>query len=187
MPKDIKNPILTALEQYERDPDRNGKKAFLLTPQGGYFLYGNRFCSITEYELELLGNSCQIQGRTVRKPLFLHLKGNQLEVIDKQLSGPALVSLIFHIDLGEDEPFRGILLAHGQKAKLALFHDSEMEELYRLSRIAIPSTVIPVSPDGEFQQFAENLRKNDLHWLTSLYLRGQQLKYLPDAGRSDGS
>ena len=98
MPKDIKNPIVTALEQYERDPDRNGKKAFLLTPQGGYFLYGNRFCSITEYELELLGNSCQIQGRTVQKPLFFHLKGNQLVVIDKQLRGPAIVRLIFLIE-----------------------------------------------------------------------------------------
>lgn len=54
MSKDIKGPILSALERYERDPDKNGKKAVLLTPQGGYFLYGNRFCGIEEYELELM-------------------------------------------------------------------------------------------------------------------------------------
>ena len=100
----------------------------------------------------------------------------------EQLCNPTLVSLIFHVSLSEDEPLRGILLAHEQEAKLALFH-----ELYRLSRKTTSRTAVQVPPDSELQQFAENLRKNDLHWLTSLYLRGQQLKYLPDAGCLDGS
>ena len=48
MSKGIDEPILSALRAYEHDPDRNGKKAILLTPHGGYFLYGNRFCTIRE-------------------------------------------------------------------------------------------------------------------------------------------
>ena len=187
MPKDIKDPIVWALERYERNPDRNGKKAVLLTPQGGYFLYGSRFCGIEEYELELLCDSCQIQGKTVKKPLFFSVKEDRLDMAAEQLCNPTLVSLIFHVSLSEDEPLRGILLAHEQEAKLALFHDAATEELYRLSRKTTSRTAVQVPPDSELQQFAENLRKNDLHWLTSLYLRGQQLKYLPDAGCLDGS
>lgn len=178
MPKDIKGPIVSALERYECDPDRNGKRAILLTPRGSCFLYGNRFCSIKEYELELLSDSCQIQGTAVQEPLFFGVKEKQLEVIGAQPHSPTLVSLIFHIDLGEDEPLRGILLAHGQEASLALSYDAATEELYRLSRRAITHTAIQVMPDSELRQYAENLRKNDLHWLTSLYLQGQQLKFL---------
>lgn len=92
---------------------------------------------------------------------------------------PDLVSLIFHISLGEDEPLRGILLALGQEARFALFNNGETEELYQLSCRAIPNTVPQIPPDGKLQQYAENLRKNDLHWLTSLYLQGQQLKDFP--------
>ena len=187
MSKDIKGPILSALERYERDPDKNGKKAVLLTPQGGYFLYGNRFCGIEEYELELMCNSCQIQSKTVQTPLFFAVKESRLDMVGEQLYHPILVSLIFHINLDADEPLRGILLAYGQEARLALFHDVATEELYRLSRKSISRTAVHVPPDSELQQFAENLRKNDLHWLTSLYLWGQQLKYLPDTGCSDGS
>lgn len=187
MPKDIKDPIVLALERYERDPDRNGKKAVLLTPQGGYFLYGNRFCGIEEYELELLSDSCQIQGKTVQKTLFFSVKESNLDMAGEELCDPILVSLIFHVSLGEDEPLRGILLAHEQEAKLTLFHDAATEELYRLSRKSISCAAVQIPPDNKLKQFAEDLRKNDLHWLTSLYLRGQQLKYLPDTGRSDGS
>ena len=70
MPRNNGAPILTVLKKYERDPDRNHKKAVLLTPQGGYFLYGNRFCSVLDYELELISDSSQIQGCTVQKALF---------------------------------------------------------------------------------------------------------------------
>lgn len=179
MPNRIDDPIISTLREYERDPDKNGKKAILLTPQGGYFLFGNRFCGIEEYELELSDAHCRIQGKGVRDPIFFRLRKNSLCVIGKQMYSPDLVSLIFHISLGEDEPLRGILLALGREARLALFNNGETEELYQLSRRAIPNTVPQIPPDGKLQQYAENLRKNDLHWLTSLYLQGQQLKDFP--------
>ena len=51
MSKSIEDPILSALRSYERAPS-NSKRAVLLTAQGGYFLYGDRFCGIQDYELE---------------------------------------------------------------------------------------------------------------------------------------
>jgi len=45
MPENTHDPILSILKAYERDPGLNDKKAVLLSSQGGYFLYGNRFCS----------------------------------------------------------------------------------------------------------------------------------------------
>ena len=40
MSKSIDDTILSALREYERGPDQNEKKAVLLTPRGGFFLYG---------------------------------------------------------------------------------------------------------------------------------------------------
>lgn len=62
MSKSIDDSILSALREYERGPDQNEKKAVLLTPRGGFFLYGNRFCSIREYDLELRSDALQLQG-----------------------------------------------------------------------------------------------------------------------------
>lgn len=176
MSKDIHDPILSVLKQYERNPARNGKKAVLLTPQGGYFLYGNRFCSIQDYELDFQSDSWQTQGRTVRQPLFLGVLQDGFHAVGGQPYSPQLVSLIFHIDLGEDELLRGILLAVDQEAKLVLFCDAAVEELYRLSRKTEIQAGVQVPPDGELQRQAEELRRNDLHGLTGLYLRGAPLK-----------
>lgn len=179
MPKDVEDRISSALEKYAHDHDRNQKKGVLLIPQGGYFLYGNRFCSITEYELELFGESVQIQGKAVTKPVFFSVLPSRFEAVGDQLSGPLLVSLIFQIRLGEDEPLRGILLAVEQEAEFSLFSDASTEALYRLSRrVSIRPNPI-ISPDEELHQYAETLRRNDLHMLTELYMQGRKLKDLP--------
>lgn len=178
MPKGMVDQIAAILSEYERDPARNEKKAVLLTPQGGYFLYGNRFCSILDYELELQSDSCRIQGKSVQIPLFLGILQDRLRAVGAEPYQTELVSLIFHIDLGDGELLRGILLAVGQEARFTLFCDAGIEELYRLSRKAS----IPAGPhilSGEsLQQYAEGVRRNDLHGLTELYLRSKPLQSL---------
>lgn len=180
MPKGMTDPILSILKEYERDPARNEKKAVLLTPQGGYFLYGNRFCSILDYDLEFRSDLFLIQGKTVQNTIFLGLLQNGFHAVGEQPHKPNLVSLIFHIDIGEGELLRGILLAAGQETRLALFCDAAVEELYRLSRKINVPTQPQILPDADLQQYAEGLRRNDLHGLTGLYLQGRSLKSLVD-------
>ena len=178
MPKDAEDLIQSALEKYVRDPDKSQKKGVVLTPQGGFFLYGNRFCSIEKYELELFSEDFQVQGSTVQRPLFFSILQDGFCVTGDKPCKPEFVSLIFHIKLDDDDLLRGIMLALEQKVQFALFCDPSTEELYRLTRRigACPSVQIP--PDDELQRCAEEIRRNDLHWLTGLYLRGQQLKRL---------
>lgn len=178
MPKGMTDPILSMLEKYERDPARNEKKAVLLTPQGGYFLYGNRFCSILDYDLEFRSDLLQVQGKSVQSAIFLGLLQDGFHAFEKRPHKPDLVSLIFHIDIGEGELLRGILLAVGQEAQLALFCDAAVEELYQLSRnINVPKQP-QILPDADLQRYAEDLRRGDLHGLTGLYLQGKSLKSL---------
>lgn len=178
MPKDADDRIRSALETYARDPNQNQKKGVLLTPQDGFFLYGNRFCSITGYELELFSESYQVQGKAVTKPLFFSLLPGRFEAVGGNLSGPLLVSLIFQIHLEEDEPLRGILLAVEQEAELSLFSDASTEALYRLSRRVNGRLNPIIPPDEGLRQYGEMLRRNDLHLLTELYLQGRKLKEL---------
>lgn len=176
MSKGIEDPILSALRGYERAPEQSGKKAVLLTPRGGYFLYGNRFCSIWDYELELQTDSCQIKGGVVRDPLFFSICQDKFGIASKEPCASALVSLIFHVDMGEEDGLlRGILLARENEAKIALSCDAAVEELYRLSRRvdALPAAMIP--PDGLLLRRAEEIRRTDLHGLTGLYLQSRRL------------
>jgi len=181
MAKEAGDRVLSALKKYEQDPDRNDKKAVLLTPQGGYFLYGNRFCSIAEYELELCSESLQLQGKTVPKPLFFSVHPRCFQITGEQACEPKLVSLIFQISLEDDEPLRGILLALEREAELVLFSDVAVETLYRLALKTGTQKVKELPPNEELLRYAEKLRQNDLHGLTSLYLKGEQLKSLVSA------
>lgn len=179
MSKGIDEPILSALRAYEHDPDRNGKKAILLTPHGGYFLYGNRFCTIREYDLELRSDSIELQGVAVNNPIFLACTQGGLSVTGHQRYFPQLVSLIFHIDLGEEGGLlRGILLARESEVQFSLFCDAAIEELYRLSRKRTWKPPLRIPPEGDLCQYAEVLRRNDLHGLTGLYLCGRPMKSL---------
>lgn len=178
MSESMDNPVLSALKKYEQNPARNEKKAVLLMPQGGYFLYGNRFCSMAEYELEFYSETLKIQGKSVPEPLFFSILSGDFHVTGAAPCFPKLVSLIFQISFGTDEPLRGILLALEGEAKLSLFSDASTEALYRLSRRCNPRPDKIIPPDEELCQYAETLRRNDLHSLTELYLRGQTLKEL---------
>ena len=173
MPKGMADPIAGILNEYERDPARNEKKAVLLTPWGGYFLYGNRFCSIQDYELDFQSDSCQVQSKSVQMPLFLGILQDGFHAVGPEPLQTELVNLIFHIDLGEGELLRGILLALGREVRFALSCDQAIEELYQLSRKTVSLSGHRVLPDESLQQYAEGLRRNDLHRLTELYLRGR--------------
>lgn len=176
MPKGMTDPILSTLKGYERDPARNEKKAVLLMPQRGYFLYGNRFCDILDYELEFYSDFCQIQGKSVQHTIFLGMLKDGFHAVGEQPYKPDLVSLIFHIDLGDGELLRGILLATERETRFALFCDAAIEELYRLSRKTSTAALPPILPDAGLQQHAEGLRRSDLHGLTELYLQGKMLR-----------
>lgn len=174
MSKGMKDPILSALRDYERAPEQSCKKAVLLTPGGGYFLYGNRFCGIQDYELELKADSCQIESGNVLEPLLIGVFSDKFHVIGERPYVPEFVSLIFHIDLGEEDgSLRGILLAREGEARFALFCDAAVEEVYRLSRRA--GTLPAIPPDELLRQQAEELRRTDLHMLTGLYLQSRRL------------
>ena len=176
MSKSIDDTILSALQKYERGPDQNEKKAVLLTPRGGFFLYGNRFCSIREYDLELRSDALQLQGGAVDSPIFLSCTQGRLSAAG---CSPRLVSLIFHIELGEEDGLlRGILLAREDEARFSLFCDASIEEVYRLSRKREIPPYLWTPPDEELRQYAEGLRRNDLHGLTGLYLCGRPVKSL---------
>jgi len=176
--KSTHDPILAILRTYERIPDYTEKKAVLLTPQGGYFLYGNRFCCIADYELEFQNSSCQLQGKSVERALFFGQLQGLFHAVGAGTGHFEMLSLIFHVDLGEDEPLRGILLAIGQDVQFVLSCDAAVEDLYRLAyksrAIANPAPKVP--PDKSLQRYAEKLRRNDLHGLTGLYLQSRPVK-----------
>lgn len=178
MPKQKTDPILSALKDYERAS--GDKKAALLTPQGGYFLFGNRFCPMDTYELSMTDAACQIEGTQVKSSILFSVLPDGFHAVGERQYTPEIVSLIFRVGLSEDEQLRGILLSVGTLARLAMFCDPMIEEVYRLSRQAQrpPGRAFP--PDEVLEQYAEDIRRRDLHGLTDLYLRGQQLKNLPN-------
>lgn len=182
MSRGMHDPILSILRSYERSPECTGKEAVLLTPQGGYFLYGNRFCGIADYELEFRNSSCQIQGKTVERALFFGQIEGAFHAVGTEGGQFEALSLIFHVDLGDNELLRGILLAIGPNVQFALFCDEAVESLYRLAyksrRMENP---YKFPPDENLQQYAEKLRRNDLHGLTGLYLRSMPLKFIFEA------
>ena len=177
MPKEVKDQIQSALEKFARDLDKNQKKGVLLTPQGGFFLYGNRFCSIEEYELELFSEDFQVQGSSVQRPLFFSILRDSLCVTGDKPRNAELVSLIFHIKLDEDDLLRGIMLALKQEVQFTLFCDPSTEDLYRLSRKTVVYPAAQIPPSDGLQRYAEEIRRNDLHWLTDLYLQGKQFRH----------
>ncbi len=168
MSKGMHDPILSILRTYERSPDCSSKEAVLLTPQGGYFLYGNRFCGIADYELEFRNSSCQIQGKTVERVLFFGRIEGAFHAVGTGTGELEWLSLIFHIDLDDGELLRGILLAIGPNVQFALFCDEAVEALYRLACGTMASPCCKIPPDEGLQQYAESLRRNDLHGLTGL-------------------
>ena len=180
MLRNVEDQIQLALEKYVRDSDKNQKKGVLLTPQGGFFLYGNRFCSIEEYELEFFSEDFQVQGSIVHGPLFFNILQDDFFVTGDRPYKVELVSPIFHIKLDEDDLLRGIILALEREVQLTLFCDPATEELYRLSRRIGVYRAAQIPPDDGLLRYSEEIRRNDLHWLTSLYLQGRQLKHPSD-------
>lgn len=173
--------LWAALRQYERE--QREKKAVLLTPGGGYYLFGRQFCGIQEYELSLAGEALQIQDTSVPCGIFLGVVENKLQWTVKDTGDFQLnrLSLIFHIALEDDgDLLRGILFARQQTAYMSLFTDPDIEKLYRAASqpVQLPLPVIAASED--LTAYARSCARNDLHTLTELYLRGSRLSQLKE-------
>lgn len=173
--------LSAALRQYEQE--QREKRAVLLTPDGGYYLFDRQFCGIQEYELSLSGKELQIQGTSVPCSIFLGVVEDTLKWAVKDTGDFHLdrLSLIFHIALEDDSNLlRGILFAQQQKAYLSLFSNPDIEALYRAASqpVQVPLPVITASED--LTAYARSCARNDLHTLTELYLRGRRLSQLKE-------
>lgn len=173
--------ILTALQQYKRE--RREKKAVLLLPDGGYYLFDRQFCGIQEYELSLAGQDIYIQGNHVPCGLFIGIVEDTLQWTVKDSGDFQLeqLSLIFHIDLGDEKDMlRGILFIRQQDICFPMFTDPDVEKLYRV--VSEPIRTKPTAWTNEtLADYAQICSRSDLHTLTSLYLTGKRLSQLREA------
>ena len=92
------NLVETALIEYIQE--RQDKQGILLTPEGGYYLYGGQFCPIQAFDLSLAADGLCLQGASsVPLDLFFGLAGGVLRWCVKKDSDISIerLSLIFHI------------------------------------------------------------------------------------------
>lgn len=170
--------ILSVLRQYEQEP--RGKRAVLLTPTGGYYLFDKQFCSIQEYEIFLTGQDIRIQGSQVPCGLFFGMVEDNLQwsVKDTGDFQPEQLSLIFHIALeNEEELLRGILFICQQNTCFSLFTDPDVEKLYRIVSKPVQAEP-PACANETLTDYARSCAQKDLHTLTALYLHGNRLSQL---------
>ena len=177
--------LSTALRQYERE--QRTKKAVLLLPDGGYYLFDRQFCSIKEYELSLAGQDIHIQGSRVPCSLFFGLVEDKLQWSIKDTGDfrPEQMSLIFHIALEDEELLRGILFIRQQNTCFSLFTDPDIEKLYRTVNQPVQIGPPVYAADKTLTDYARSCTRNDLHKLTALYLHGSRLSQLRQAMEAD--
>lgn len=171
--------LSSVLRQYEQE--RRTKKAVLLLPDGGYYLFDGQFCGIRDYDLTLVGPDIHIQGNYVPCSLFLGMVGDTLKWTIKDTGDFRLeyLSLIFHIALENEEALlRGILFSRQGTAHFSLFTDPEVEKLYRA--VIQPVQIGPpvCEANETLNEYARACARSDLHKLTALYLHGNRLSEL---------
>jgi len=171
--------LSTALRQYEQA--QRAKKAVLLLPNGGYYLFDRQFCGIREYEISLAGQDAHIQGNSVPCGLFFGMVEDKLQWSVKETGSfqPEYLSLIFHIALEDEEDLlRGILFIRQQTACFSLFTDPDVEKLYRA--VSQPVQIGPPACEANeaLTAYAKSCARNDLHKLTALCLHGSKLSQL---------
>ena len=170
--------LLTALRQYERE--QREKRAVLLLPDGGYYLFDRQFCSIQEYELSLTGPDIYVQGNRVPCGLFWGMVEDKLHwsVRTEGNFKPEQLILIFHIALeNEEDLLRGILFIRQQNTCFSLFTDPDIEKLYRTVSQPVQAE-LSACADETLTDYARSCIRNDLHRLTALYLHGTRLSQL---------
>ena len=173
--------LLAALRQYELE--QREKRAVLLLPDGGYYLFDRQFCSICEYELSLTGQDIHVQGNHVPCGLFFGMVEDKLRwsVKDTGDFQPEQLSLIFHIALeNEEELLRGIMFIRQQSACFSLFTDPDMEKLYRVVSQPVQAGTPAYAASETLADYTRSCTRNDLHKLTALYLHGSRLSQLKE-------
>ena len=173
------NLVETALIEYIQE--RQDKQGILLTPEGGYYLYGGQFCPIQAFDLSLAADGLCLQGASsVPLDLFFGLAGGVLRWCVKKDSDISIerLSLIFHIFFEDGaDLLRGIL-----------FTNPETERLYRaVSAPASRAGSQESDRTAELQSLAAECGQEGLHILTELYLHGHRLghKGAPPLERGD--
>lgn len=172
----MKDAVAKALDAFMRE--KRSKRGFLLTEGGAFFLYDNKFCSISEYDIRLKSCDYNLFGKAVNQPVFASLSGNELlgaAIPEGEITVDSL-RLTFHIPCGEtpEELLRGVFFAKGQQARLALFTDPAIEEVILMIEKTVEITLFP--PFSELLEQNESCNRSDLRMLTELYLKGQALK-----------
>ncbi len=169
--------IVAAMQKYTRQ--KRTKRGFLLTETDGFFLYDNKFCSISEYDIQLQSDNLSMYGTNAAQPVFAAISGNTLlcaAVPERELCVNRL-RLLFHIACGEgpEDLLRGIFLIKQSFAQLALFSDQSVEDMM-LALEKDQSETRQVEPFEELLSLQENCNRNDLRLLTELYMKGENWK-----------
>ncbi len=179
--------LAAALEAYEKDG--RSKKGVLLTQDGGYFLYGNRICSMRDFEITLKSKYIEIQGKDVPSVLFFGIAENELmwSAAENAHIIPHYLSIIFHIQIEvPDRLIHGILFARQDEAYLSMFTDPETENLYRAVVAYVPNEPLIVPIGDDLKLFAQEHDRDKLKILTSLYRNSETLKHMRDRqGKKD--
>lgn len=173
----MKDEITRAIDQYVRL--RGNKRGFLLTPENAYFLYDNRFCGISEYQLRLQSPHYYVNSNLLEQPLFWGLSGERLfcAATPTQQLEPQVLRFVFHVPCS-DEPdglLRGICFAKDARVYLSLFSDESIEALLLAVETETTERKQFTAPP---QDIAELWQKNDLgllRLLTALYINSQPL------------
>jgi len=173
----MKDEIIWAIDQYTHL--RGNKRGFLLTPGNAYFLYDNRFCEISEYQIRLQSQHYHINSSQLEQPLFWGLSGERLlcAATSTQQLEPQALRLVFHVPCG-DEPgglLRGICFVKDTRAYLSLFSDESIETLLLAVETETAARRLSAPPH---QDIAEVWQKNNLdrlRLLTALYISSQPL------------
>ncbi len=184
------NLVETALIEYIQE--RQDKQGILLTPEGGYYLYGGQFCPIQAFDLSLAADGLCLQGASsVPLDLFFGLAGGVLRWCVKKDSDISIerLSLIFHIFFEDGaDLLRGILFVQNGDTHSILFTNPETERLYRaVSAPASRAGSQESDRTAELQSLAAECGQEGLHILTELYLHGHRLghKGAPPLERGD--
>lgn len=173
----MKDEITRAIDQYVHQ--RSHKRGFLLTPGSAYFLYENRFCAISEYQLRLQSPNYHVNSSQLEQPLFWGLSGERLfcAATPTQQLEPQVLRFVFHVPCS-DEPdglLRGICFVKDAHAYLSLFSDESIEALLLAVETETTERKQFTTPP---QDIAELWQKNDLdllRLLTALYINSQPL------------
>lgn len=172
----MRDEIAKALARFSKE--RSTKRGFLFTRTNAYYLYDSRFCSLCDYQIRLQSPACNMNTDRIDTPLFVGVveKTLQYAAIPKHLLPVEYLRLLFHVASGSesDELLRGILVSKGTEARLAVFTDPAIEEMFLEAEAVNRSP--PIVSDCKIAELQQHYARNDLRLLVELYMQGAEMK-----------